>query len=112
METYFKIYRKIVFLYFFVKIGATNKDILFQFLFEAVTLTAVGGIIGIILGAGLSFVASLILTNIVGLNWQFTFPIAAAILGFSVSAIVGLVFGIYPAREATRKSPIEALRYE
>lgn len=93
-------------------LGATERDILLQFLFEAVTLTAVGGVIGILLGAGLSFLASLILTNVVGLNWTFVFPIFAAILGFSVSAGVGLVFGIYPARQAAAKSPIEALRYE
>lgn len=93
-------------------IGATERDILLQFLFEAVILTAVGGIVGILLGAGLSFLASLILTNVVGLNWSFVFPIFAAVLGFSVSAGVGLVFGIYPARQAAAKSPIEALRYE
>jgi len=93
-------------------IGATEKDILVQFLLEAILLTLMGGIIGIILGAGFSFLASLILTKFAGLNWGFAFPISAALLGLGVSAGVGLIFGIYPARQASRKDPIEALRYE
>lgn len=93
-------------------IGATESDIMRQFLLEAVILTALGGIIGIILGATFSFLASLILSRIVALGWAFTFPISAAIIGLSVSALVGLVFGLYPARQASLKNPIEALRYE
>jgi putative ABC transport system permease protein len=93
-------------------IGATGKNILTQFLLEAVILTAVGGIIGIILGAGLSFAISIILSNVLGLSWKFVFPFSAAVIGLSVSAIIGLIFGIYPARQASLKSPIEALRYE
>jgi len=93
-------------------IGATKKDILNQFLFEAVILTAAGGILGIILGAVLSFATAIILSRFAGLNWVFTFPVWAAVLGLAVSALIGLVFGIYPARKASLKSPIEALRYE
>jgi len=93
-------------------IGATEKNILVQFLLEAILLTLLGGVIGIILGAGFSFLASLALTKFAGLNWGFTFPISAALLGLGVSAAVGLIFGIYPARQAARKDPIEALRYE
>lgn len=93
-------------------LGATEKDIMFQFLFESIILTATGGIVGIIIGGLLSFGASLILTNVLALNWTFIFPIDATILGLCVSAFVGLVFGIYPARKASLKSPIEALRYE
>lgn len=93
-------------------LGATESNIKTQFLFEAVILTAIGGVIGIILGAGFSYLASFILTKFVGLDWVFSFPVGAALLGLGVSALVGLIFGIYPARQAARKSPIEALRYE
>lgn len=64
------------------------------------------------LGATLSFIASLILSQAVAMGREFTFPISAALLGVGVSAGVGLIFGLYPARQASRKSPIEALRYE
>ncbi len=93
-------------------IGATGKNILFQFLLEAITLTAAGGVIGIILGSLLSFLTSLALSRYANLDWAFTFPVQAAFLGIGVSAFVGLVFGLYPARKASLKSPIEALRYE
>ncbi|MEK7630135.1 MAG: ABC transporter permease [Patescibacteria group bacterium] len=93
-------------------LGATEKDILVQFLLEAIILTALGGAIGIILGATLSFIISLVLTKFLAVNWVFSFPVGAAALGLGVAAFVGLVFGIYPARQASKKSPIEALRYE
>ncbi len=93
-------------------VGATNKDILTQFLLEAVILTLIGGIIGIILGASLSFIISLILTKTLNLTWSFTFPVSAALLGFGVAAAIGLIFGLYPARQASLKTPIDALRYE
>jgi putative ABC transport system permease protein len=93
-------------------LGATGGDILTQFLLEAVILTALGGVIGIALGASFSFLASLILTSALNVDWAFSFPVGAAILGLAVAALVGLVFGIYPARQASKKSPIEALRYE
>jgi len=93
-------------------IGATEKNIMTQFLLEAVMLTSLGGIAGIILGAAFSFLAALVLSRILALGWTFTFPIFAAVLGLGVAGLVGLVFGIYPAREASKKSPMEALRYE
>lgn len=93
-------------------LGATEKDIMLQFLLEAIILTALGGIIGIILGTSLSFATALILSNYAGLDWAFAFPLSAALMGIGVSAAVGLVFGLYPARQASLKSPIEALRYE
>jgi len=93
-------------------IGATNSDIRNQFLVESIILTSIGGIIGVIFGIILSLLASFILTHFLHLNWSFSFPFFAAILGLAVSSLVGLVFGIYPARQASKKSPIEALRYE
>ena len=93
-------------------VGATNRDILNQFLLEAIILTLIGGIVGVFAGAILSFLSSLALSNFAGLNWTFVFPLSAAFLGLLVSSLVGLVFGLYPARQASLKSPIEALRYE
>lgn len=93
-------------------LGATDNNILTQFLMEAILLTAAGGIIGIILGAGISYIATVILSKVVSMNWTFSFPLSAAIIGIAVSSTIGLVFGLYPARQAARKNPIEALRYE
>jgi len=93
-------------------LGATDRDILIQFLLEAVILTALGGIIGIILGAGFSFVISMGIARFTSYDWVFSFPVGAAIVGLIVSSTIGLIFGIYPAREASKKSPMEALRYE
>jgi len=93
-------------------VGATGKDILTQFLLEAVLLTSIGGFIGIFLGTSFGFLISLAITKFAGLNWGFVFPVDAALLGLGVAALVGLIFGIYPARQASKKSPIEALRYE
>ena len=93
-------------------LGATNKDILMQFLLEAVILTGIGGIIGIILGGSLSYIISMILRIVLKLDWNFVFPWTAAILGIIVASLVGLAFGIYPAKQASEKSPMEALRYE
>mgnify|MGYP002081161801 FL=1 len=93
-------------------LGATNRDILTQFLYESVMLTALGGVIGIILGASISYVASLALSAYVANGWTFAFPVSAALLGLGVSGAIGLVFGIYPAKRAAEKSPMEALRYE
>ncbi len=93
-------------------VGAKRKDILLQFLMEAITLTLVGGIIGIISGVLLSFVGGLVLGRMLGSGWGFFISWKAIILGFGVASIVGLVFGIYPAKKASKLSPIEALRYE
>jgi putative ABC transport system permease protein len=93
-------------------VGATDKDIMQQFLIEAVMLTLLGGIVGITVGAIFTGLAYLILSNVLVTGWTFEFPLSAVILAVAVSTITGLVFGIYPARQAARKSPIEALRYE
>ena len=94
-------------------VGATDSDILQQFLIESVLLTFAGGIIGIAFGAlAVGAVYLGITTFNPSLGWVFAFPLSAVILGLAVSGIAGIVFGIYPARQAGRKNPIDALRYE
>jgi len=93
-------------------VGARNKDILNQFLIEAITLTVLGGVIGFIGGAVISFAASLGLSQVLNTDWAFVLPFGAVVLAFGVAVIVGLVFGIYPARKAAKLNPIEALRHE
>jgi len=87
-------------------LGATKRDILWQFLTEAMTLTGAGGIIGILIGAILAFL----------INTFSPFPAVIqptwVIIAFATSMIVGLTFGLWPAAKAARLDPIEALRYE
>jgi putative ABC transport system permease protein len=87
-------------------IGATRKDINNQFLSEAIALTFIGGAIGIALGWSISFVV----TWTGALTAQVT--LSSVLLAFGVSAAIGIVFGWYPARRASRLNPIDALRYE
>jgi len=84
-------------------VGATGRDISMQFLMESVILTAIGGVIGVLLGAIISFVVSIAFTKFMGVAWEFAFPVWAAVLGLSVSSAVGLVFGYYPSRKAAEK---------
>src|SRR5665213_3545228 len=93
-------------------VGATNNDILQQFLIESVILTFAGGIIGIAIGASVVGLVYLLLSTFTTIGWVFAFPISAVVLGLVVSGIAGIAFGIYPARQAARKNPIDALRYE
>jgi putative ABC transport system permease protein len=88
-------------------IGAKRTDIVTQFLFEAMTLTAVGGVMGIIL----SLITSLILMILLP-NMPSKIPSWAVIAGLSVSILIGLIFGVWPARQASKLDPIECLRYE
>ncbi len=87
-------------------VGAKRRDILFQFLIEAVVLSLIGGFVGI----GLGYVASALLANLADLKTVVT--ASAVLLATSFSVAVGLFFGIYPATRAARLSPIDALRYE
>lgn len=93
-------------------IGATERDLLKQFLVEAVILTSLGGMIGIIGGAGLVTLIYVGVRYGAGIAWTFQLPLTAVFLAVSVSVLTGLVFGVYPARQAARKNPIDALRYE
>jgi len=93
-------------------LGATNSDILNQFLFEAIYLTMVGGILGIFFGSLFSYLTAIGLSSALSNEWVFTFPYTAALGGILTSVVIGIVFGIYPAYSASKKNPIEALRYE
>jgi len=87
-------------------IGARRGDIKWQFLFEAMTLTGMGGAIGILFG----WITVLIVGGI--LDWRAVVPIWAVLVGFGVSIGIGLVFGVWPAIKAARLDPVVALRYE
>ena len=93
-------------------VGASNRDILMQFLWESVMLTFFGGAIGILFGALLSFLVYLGINKFSGIVWTFSLPLSAVLLAAAVSTGIGLMAGIYPARQAARKNPIEALHYE
>jgi putative ABC transport system permease protein len=93
-------------------VGATERDILVQFLVESAILTTIGGVIGILGGAFFTFIAYLGVNYLAQITWPFYLPISAVLIAFGVSALTGIVFGVYPARQAARKNPIDALRYE
>ena len=88
-------------------IGARRKDIVLQFLFEAMMLTFLGGVLGVILAVGLSRILMLLIPALPAL-----IPAWAVITGLSVSIGVGIIFGVWPARKASCLDPIECLRYE
>jgi putative ABC transport system permease protein len=87
-------------------VGARARDILTQFLVEAVTLSLIGGVIGIALGVGGSNAISTLA------EWRTVLAPSAILLAFGFAAAIGIFFGFYPARKASRLDPIEALRYE
>ncbi|MFL6256571.1 MAG: ABC transporter permease, partial [Pyrinomonadaceae bacterium] len=88
-------------------IGARRRDIVRQFLYEAMTLTALGGLVGVILAIFISKILGLLLPSL-----PTSIPLWAVIAGLLVSLFIGLVFGVWPARKASRLDPIECLRYE
>ncbi len=85
-------------------IGATKRTIMAQFTLEAVTLCAVGGVIGVVLGSAIAFVLAIFLPSQVSVFW--------VTLAFGSACAIGLLFGVYPAYKAASLNPIEALRYE
>ena len=88
-------------------IGARRRDIVRQFLFEAMTLTFLGGVLGVVLAVGISQLIMLLVPSLPA-----TIPTWAVVTGLTVSVSVGLIFGVWPARKASRLDPIECLRYE
>jgi len=93
-------------------VGASNRDIMEQFLIESIMLTFVGGLLGIIVGAVLDVIAYFILVNFTTIGWTFSLPISSILLAVGVSTFIGVIFGLYPARQAAIKNPIDSLRYE
>jgi putative ABC transport system permease protein len=93
-------------------IGASEGDILEQFLMEAVLLTSLGGFVGIAFGSALSFLFAFVINKFGGISWTFVFPFMGALLGVGTTVLMGLLFGIYPAKRAAKMEPIEALRFE
>ncbi len=87
-------------------IGALEREVLLQFLVEAVVLSSFGGLIGIVLALG----SSSLLAGVLQVPFVFNAPIV--MIGFAFSAVVGVAFGYVPARKAARMDPIEALRHE
>jgi putative ABC transport system permease protein len=87
-------------------IGARGRDILRQFLLEAMLLSLLGGVIGIALGVGISKA----LVHFLG--WPVTLTTYSIVLAFSFASIIGIFFGWYPAKKASNLIPMEALRFE
>jgi ABC-type antimicrobial peptide transport system permease subunit len=88
-------------------IGARKRDVIWQFLTEAIVLTGTGGVIGVILGVAISLLINLAVPSLPS-----SIPLWSIILAVTVSMSVGLIFGMYPAIKAARLDPVEALRYE
>lgn len=92
-------------------VGAKSGSILSQFLLESMSIAVIGGLIGIAIGSGLSYVVAVV-ARFLGYDWDFIITGSSVAIGVMVALLIGLVFGIYPARRAAKLDPIEALRYE
>ena len=93
-------------------LGAKQRHILSQFVIEAATTSAIGGVLGILLGYGMSSIATFLIVNLMQEDLA-VIPSSSSVIGaFAISAAIGILFGYLPARKAARLNPIEALRYD
>ncbi|MFH0951045.1 MAG: ABC transporter permease [bacterium] len=92
-------------------VGATTQAVMSQFLVESAAITFTGGIIGIIVGALMAGLIAMV-AQYLGYDWPFIVPLYGIALAVTVSIAIGLIFGLYPAKRASKLNPIEALRYE
>ena len=93
-------------------LGARRRDILIQFLIEAIVLSICGGLIGIFIGSSLASVSGLVISKLMKASWPAVVSAQAALVAFSVSGLIGIFFGLYPANKAAGLTPTEALRHE
>jgi ABC-type antimicrobial peptide transport system permease subunit len=92
-------------------VGAKNEDILYQFIIESATVSSVGGVIGIVFGVLISFLIAIVVQAL-GYEWPLLISPLSILIAVIISISIGIIFGSYPARKASRVSPMEALRYE
>jgi putative ABC transport system permease protein len=92
-------------------VGASNKNIIWQFLTESVVVTLFGGIVGIVIGILVAYIVAKAMVYL-EYNWDFVVTLDSILLAVGVAAGIGLIFGVYPAYKAAKLDPIEALRYE
>ncbi len=93
-------------------VGATNSNILRQFLVESIIITFIGAVLGVLLGLLISYIISVIASFYFDLNWGFSINTTSVVIAFTFSLILGLIFGVYPAKRASKMNPIDALRKE
>ena len=94
-------------------VGASGRDILLQFLVEAVVLSLIGGVIGLAIGTSMSVAGTLLINSLIsGEDWPIVISLPAAAVAMCFAGAVGVFFGFFPALRASRMDPIDALRYE